>query len=276
MKITLVSYSDISFLRSQKLLSNSALQFGVNQVLEYNDIWIKQQDTFYKESKHILRNKRGAGYWLWKPFIILDALNKIKNNDILIYVDSGARFINSISSIINILEKKDIFLFYNNGLKNYEWTKRDCFFYMDCDSTIFHNGNQVLAGYIFCKKTEFVMSLIEEWLYYAKDERIITDNSNRCGLSNLSGFKEHRHDQSILSNLAIKYKIELFRDPSQWGNKYKLNQFRKLGEFVENDAYEQNSFLNSHYPTIIDGHRTCYKLRLIDYLRYYCKYINVN
>jgi len=41
------------------------------------------------------------------------------------------------------------------------------------------------------------------------DERIASErNQNTCGLPNLPGFVEHRGDQSILTNLSIKYDIK--------------------------------------------------------------------
>ena len=32
---------------------------------------------------------RGGGYWVWKPWIIVDTLRQMKENDVLVYVDSG-------------------------------------------------------------------------------------------------------------------------------------------------------------------------------------------
>lgn len=252
------------------------MQFGADILFEYDNFWIKKQHEFYRKAKSTLTKKKGAGFWIWKPYIILDALNRIDENDILIYIDSGAKFVNPISEISKLLKEKDLLLFYNNGHKNYEWTKRDCFVYMDCDAEKFHFGHQVIAGYIFCRKTKFVINLMEEWLSYCMDERIITDNANTCGLGNLIGFKEHRHDQSILSNLAVKYNIELFRDPSQWGNKYKIIKYRQEGEFVENNLYWDSYFSNSPYPTILDGHRTKYKSDVIDIIKYYFKIFRSN
>ena len=42
-------------------------------------------------------------------------------------------------------------------------------------------------------------------LYYAQDKRIITDDDNEMGVDNYEGFRDHRHDQSILSLLVKKY-----------------------------------------------------------------------
>ena len=33
--------------------------------------------------------KRGGGYWIWKLDIIKQAFSKIKENDIIVYLDSG-------------------------------------------------------------------------------------------------------------------------------------------------------------------------------------------
>lgn len=40
-------------------------------------------------TNHPLYNmERGGGYWLWKPYIILEILSRIEENDILVYVDA--------------------------------------------------------------------------------------------------------------------------------------------------------------------------------------------
>ena len=268
MKVILISYANKPFYKSQQQLKKSAYKYGVDEVIDYNDIWLKKQTAFYQKNNHILSQKRGNGFWLWKPFIILDALKKMQLDDVLIHIDSGASFISSVTPLVDLTKNKEIILFYNNRHKNSAWTKRDCFYFMDCDNDKFYNENQTLAGYIVCKKTPFVISFLEEWLKYAENENILTDMPNICGLPNSENFIDHRHDQSILSLLATKYNLELFRDPSQWGNKYKLPQFRTLGEFVEN-SYVENSFKNSPYATILDGHRLKLKLSIADELKYF-------
>lgn len=41
---------------------------------------------------------------------------------------------------------------------------------------------------------------------------------NVTGKKNYQTFIEHRHDQSVFSLLSKKYKLQAFRDPSQFGN----------------------------------------------------------
>jgi hypothetical protein len=58
-------------------------------------------DEFKLNFKDILREQRGGGYWIWKPYIIKKHLDKINDNDILIYMDAGCS--------ININGKKIIY-----------------------------------------------------------------------------------------------------------------------------------------------------------------------
>lgn len=88
---------------------------------------------------------------------------------------------------------------------------------MNLDQPIYYNTSANLASFFIVKKSFSSMSFVSEWLTYSQDSRAITDDSNRLGLDNHAGFIEHRHDQSILSLLAKKWKIKTYPDPSQWG-----------------------------------------------------------
>jgi hypothetical protein len=81
------------------------------------------------------------------------------------------------------------------------------------------------------------------WLTYCKDERIITDIPNTCGYGNYPGFIEHRHDQSILSILVASQKIEVFRDPTHYGNsnikKYRNSNYSQLLHHSRVSVYTQ-------------------------------------
>lgn len=219
MKKHLVNYSDKSHHNAQKENSNSALTIGgFDNVFSFNlqDLGEK----FISENNHIMSQTRGAGYWMWKPFVIKKALEMIDDNDILMYSDSGISFIKNIDEIVDIMDttEEKLLLFELEDIHpNKRWTKRDCFVLMDLDKEEYLNQNQLLASYILMRKNDFVLNFINEWLTYAKDYRIITDSPNECGLDNYVEFVDHRHDQSILSLLGRKYNIKNIPDISQYG-----------------------------------------------------------
>jgi len=104
------------------------------------------------------------------------------------------------------------------GHSTRKWTKRDAFVYMDADSREFHEGYQVQSAFHLWVKTPDNIRFLEEWIRWCSDPRVVTDDANVSGLANLDGFVDHRHDQSVLSIMAIKYNVQLFQDPSQFGS----------------------------------------------------------
>jgi hypothetical protein len=215
----LINYSDLSHGLAQKNNSKSGLIIcGFDVIIEYNRGNIDQE--FLEKNQNIFSSPRGAGYWIWKSYIINKTLELMEDDDILFYSDSGIEFINNIDPLIKELNKskRGLLLFeLEDYHTNKKWTKRDTFFYMDCDSMKYTDSTQILASYIILMKNNFTTSFIKEWLNLSQDYRIITDSSNECGLPDYAEFIDHRHDQSILSILGRKYEIDTLPDISQYG-----------------------------------------------------------
>lgn len=203
--ITLLTYSDENYLNEQERLKKLSINLFDN-IIEKNRLDLIKTD-FYIKNKKILDQKRGGGFWLWKPFFIYEELKKLKNDDIIIYIDCGDVFVDGFYQYINEHFKNNDFLLIEGYFKNYQYTKKDCFVMMKCDSDYYWSSSQLEAGVCGFKKTEKTMKFLEEWLYFCLNENILTDLPNICGLKNLNGFIDHRHDQSILTNLCLKYNI---------------------------------------------------------------------
>ena len=96
-----------------------------------------------------------------------------------------------------------------------------------------------VASYIIVRKSTESFSFISEWLTYAQDSRALTDDPNVLGKDNYDGFIDHRHDQSILSLLAKKWKLIRYTDPSQWGE----NFFTSISNYILASSFQRlNTF----------------------------------
>jgi len=214
----LLNYAHGSHHQAQDLNTRSGLEFGFDKVIDCN--YSEIEDEFLRKYIHILKSKRGAGYWLWKPYLILKFLKRLKVGDYLFYSDSGALFIHEIEPLIALNE--DIVLFHhadpNFNKAELVWTKRDAFILMDCDTPEFSGTYQLNAAFQMYKVCQSSIDFVTQYLEYCQDERIITDQPNVMGKDDYVGFKDHRHDQSVLSLLAKKWGLPTFRDPSQFGN----------------------------------------------------------
>ena len=151
-------------IKPEPLHSKSALK--LIGTYSYSHSWFKKTD-FYEKYKNILVDKTGLGYFLWKSYIINDAINKMKDGELLFYTDVGDMFHSDLIPFVNeIIEDDPCLLMVGNSI-NKEWTRRDCFFYMDCDEEDYWNSNQLEAGISIWKVCDESKKIISEWLEYA-------------------------------------------------------------------------------------------------------------
>ena len=205
-KIVAISYGNNNFRVEVQFNKKSALEIAeVDEFYVYGPEDIEPE--FKKKNEYILSNSKGNGYWLWKPYFILKTLkNKLNDGDYLIYSDAGILYINKAQLIIDFLkERKAEIYFYRLPFLEKYYTKRDAFILLGADSPFFTETGQFNAAFQVYKKSKFTEIFLEEYLNYAQDKRIITDDENIMGFPNYKGFTQHRHDQSILSILAKKY-----------------------------------------------------------------------
>ena len=143
MKKVHISFANEKYYPSLDLLEKTSLEIGkVDQFIKYTDSWLKTTE-FWNKNSFILSRPRGAGYWMWKPFIILETFNELEEGDIVMYSDAGLKITDDVSILFEMTHNrnKGKLLFRVPGghlLKT--WTKRDCFVLMDCDEEKYWNG----------------------------------------------------------------------------------------------------------------------------------------
>lgn len=212
-----LSYANDKFIKNRDNMCQSAKNVGFDKVIALSDKDIDETD-FWKKNIKILSQPRGGGYWLWKPYIILEELKKLKKDDVLIYSDAGRTNYYHFEKLpIGLIEKvkksKKGFLvgpaIYQHGpLK--KWTKRDCLVIMDSDKKEILVKPLIQATWSIWTPTKEAFDFLELWIKYGSDERCITDLENKIIKENYSEFVDHRHDQSILTLLSYKTNAPYF------------------------------------------------------------------
>jgi hypothetical protein len=225
-----VTFGTANFTQSLFQLRRSARRFGIDDMRAYHPAHTAVRRAA-EENPEISRRPRGAGYWLWKPYILLDAIDKVPKGTLVIYTDAGHRYIGDPSPLIALAATRDIVLFHNNSHNlQRNWTKRDCFALMQADTPEYWDAVQLDASIQVYRAGAKARNFLRELLLAMRDARVLTDEPNVCGLPNLDGFRDHRHDQSILTILATKHRIETFPSPKIVVQKNRANAIRRLAK----------------------------------------------
>lgn len=198
------------------------------------------------ENPWIDLDMRGAGYWLWKPYVLLDALDRVSEGSLVLYTDVAVNYVAPPDGLLRVARGRDIVLFDNvtSELTQAIYTKRDCLVLLDADGPADWQRRQLNAAYQLYRAGPRARAFLTELRDAMRDPRVLTDMENSCGKPNLPGFIDHRHDQSVLTILAARHGIEAFRGPSE-----------KRGDGDE----------RSDYPRIFRHHRR----RDVSFLRYH-------
>ena len=215
-KLHFISYGDDKYKNSKIRIKNEVKSLDIfNKINIYEphdiDILFNTKYKKYKECYNILKTqKRGGGYWLWKPIIIYEELLLMNDNDILIYADAGCKIYNKIDNIIDNLKFKNTCdLSVYNTQKTGGYIKK--IYNLNVVKNIikmpinnvdkFINNYEVESNRIIIRKTNKSMKIIYQWLYYALNYPIYFTDYN-IKLQNDESI-DHRHDQSIFNLLLF-------------------------------------------------------------------------
>lgn len=194
-------------------LYTSVVKGKVDKIIRFVE---KDIDLAFKEkNKNIFEVKKGAGLWLWKPYCIKKALDSIDYGDFLIYLDAAAYYVKNIRPLIQSMSD-DMMVFWIPYIEE-QYTKESVFRILDASEEVVRKTNQITASYIIFRKTKKTQEFVNLWLSYCENERIMIDHENDT---------ENRYDQSVLSVLSKKWKIEQHEDISQnrYGKKKRFGQ----------------------------------------------------
>jgi hypothetical protein len=173
-----------------------------NEIYGYSDKYLKKEEDFWLKHGHFLEsNKRGYGYWLWKPYLIKTELDKMNENDILVYCDSGCQV--NEQGKRRLHEYIDMLNTSEHGILSFQlefleplYTKNQVFETLEFKKNVL----QCMATVIILKKNANSSSIINEWYEHCENYDLINDDNGKED----PRFIDHRHDQSILSVLVNK------------------------------------------------------------------------
>lgn len=209
MKYYAITFTDEKFRKTRERYAAELASKNIfEKVIQYSPLDF-DADFLARHQKFIEDNQKGYGFFIWKPYFILKALEILQEDDILVYGDGGNEMRGSreeclgLFNMVNFPSKHSPVIATKAGW-NIRWIKSDLYFRMGFK--IFYPFKIMLeANRIIFKKNSATINFVKEWLHYCTiDYRNIDESKSR--IPQLPFFVQHRYDQSVFSILFHKYK----------------------------------------------------------------------
>jgi hypothetical protein len=235
-----------------------APKFGVDEVRVYDDRWLMQTE-FYRLNRWIFdlksRNeKRGFGWYSWKPFVILQALDWTELNygdAVILWTDADTFPIGDLTPLFEQCRKDGgIMLFAAEGCAQGVYTKHSCMTAMGQDTHEFRMAQHATARFALFEAGNYrAKQFLMEWQTYCLNPMCIGFETYR-GENEYKEYQEHRSDQSILTNLAHKYGLRLYREADQFGDGTDRDReifgtvFKQIGQYDKPRSLDGSKYRN--------------------------------
>lgn len=210
--IKFISFADKKYKNTLERIKNEAITSNF-----FDDVKIFNENNLPQEmNDYCLKNFRGYGYWIWKPYLVHITLNELKNNDILVYSDAGCTINKNgkerFSDYINLINNSDLgnISFQMDHLEK-TFTKGEVFNYFDAYDLL--ETGQIANSVIILRKNEHTNNIVKIWYESCLNYRNLIDDS-RNNILNDPTFRDHRHDQSVFSIIRKKYGTIFLTDES--------------------------------------------------------------
>jgi len=192
-------------------------------------------EQFRVENRQLLAQKRGGGYWIWKPYIIT-AMLAATDAEYLVYCDCGSTFLKPLTEIIQVMcETSAAILAFDMtslGRRESDWTKGEVLRALKAEDAYYTDTGQISAAASVWRVCDESRDFARLWLDLACHPPFINDAPSADGKRDWLGFMEHRHDQSLFSLLTKKTlqfnsrtaPLTVTRDFSAWVGHHHITQ----------------------------------------------------
>lgn len=240
-------HNEAGIFRSYQLealrLIDSVKNFDLNPLIISNEFL---NNLPYRTAKKDVMDKVSFGY-SYKAICLWEHLKNIEYGDVLILIDSNHIFINDPDPIINLALENGCFVWSHDVspdqqyvFKNKYWTKKATFIKMGCDEFKYWETPQIHANVIAICKNLKTVRMIREFISYSLDPEVMFGLGE---YENDLNFQKQRYDQSILTNLIIKFNFPII-------NRYENIKINDL--IIEGPPIQIDSSLGNHNRRTLD------------------------
>ena len=225
-KAWFVTFADSRMRQPMSRIAHQAKEIGFSEgrILAFTEKNL--DEAFVGNMKdHLKIGSRGYGYWCWRPQVVLQALSRMADGEILLYCDAGchlnAKGLPRLREYLAMVDECEILAFQGRSLMGTEkydpmhhfnpigmWTKGDVLDYFGVrDNEEVLSSGQYSGGVFLVKKTARTIAFYQRYRRIAFEHFEFFDDSPSVS-PNMPVFVEHRHDQAVFTLLCMQQGVK--------------------------------------------------------------------
>jgi hypothetical protein len=197
-----VTYGDHRFAHSKLRIAKEAAAMGFDHIGVYGPEHLPPD--FIQRTAPYIHEARGAGYWIWKPYILKITFGEMRPGDICTYADAGCRLnprgskrLTEYFEMLNDASGCLSLQVLGHTERMHTCSRLFDYYAIGADDPV-RDTDQLIGGILFFRKCETTQRIVDEFYETAlRRPDLFTDAYNHETQD--PAFAGHRHDQSVLS-----------------------------------------------------------------------------
>eukprot|EP00811_Abedinium_folium_P032760 NODE_577_length_2915_cov_4.166069.p1 GENE.NODE_577_length_2915_cov_4.166069~~NODE_577_length_2915_cov_4.166069.p1 ORF type:complete len:875 (-),score=279.23 NODE_577_length_2915_cov_4.166069:181-2805(-) len=202
-----VSYADGCCANALELNRQKALTHGAARAFAYSRADL--DPAWLARNEALLSNRKGAGLWLWKPYVILKALRDDSvpwHHGVVVWVDAGNfLYANPRRLAESTLHASDVAAPRLKCCLEDEWTHPTSLRALDGMGYEIAQRPQLGAYFVLLRKTPKAIGFVLEWLMHAEERLKLWPEQQRSDPAEPPTYERHMADQSVFSVLFKRF-----------------------------------------------------------------------
>jgi hypothetical protein len=208
MKICVINYAhdpsgtSRNHVENQKR-QNQQLSSLVDIVMFYDKTWLEKR-IFYTAHREILDAKRGAGFWAWKPYIVLHTVLTVPS-EVYIYLDSDIQIKSSLQEFAELTRDQPV-VAARTSYRHSRYCKSLARQIIPCNE---EPSYDLYAGVIAFAPSREAIKFLSDWMICCLNKSLIDDNPTGSEPP-FPDFIAPRNDQTLFTRLYNRNQYKIY------------------------------------------------------------------
>ncbi|CAE8603808.1 unnamed protein product [Polarella glacialis] len=203
MHLTAVSYASGCCEQALERNRQTALDSGADQAKAFGPEDL--DPAWAARHSEVLSQRKGGGWWLWKPHVILKMLRDDSvpwHTGVVLWLDAGNFFVGDTKLVAEkALRNSDVAAISLKCCLESDWSSAQALQLLGGEGYAIADRPQLGAYFLVFRKTTTALTFVEDWLRLCENPDILIEPQGDSDFGAAAAYQRHMADQSVFSVL---------------------------------------------------------------------------